>query len=155
MLTDAFREIALREGLERVVFEITEHQPIDDYGAHAELTAELRRHGARIAVDDAGAGYASLQHILHLAPDYIKLDIEFTRDVDSDLTKQAIASALVRFGSAIGASIIAEGIETADELACLAEIGIGFGQGYHIARPTPLDDSALRWAASHSSHGSS
>lgn len=90
------------------------------------------------AVDDAGSGYASLRHILRLKPDIIKLDIDLTRAIDLDPARRALAAALVTFADKIGAIIVAEGIETASELDTLRELGVTYGQGYHLARPGPL-----------------
>jgi EAL domain-containing protein (putative c-di-GMP-specific phosphodiesterase class I) len=122
----------------RLVIELTEHTAIQDYGPLLAALARLRASGARLAVDDAGAGFASLRHILRLAPDIIKLDITLTRDIDADPVKRALASSLVTFAREIDASITAEGVETAGELGALRELGIGSAQGYYLARPGPL-----------------
>lgn len=124
--------------IERLVLEITEHAGVADYDA---LHAALERAGRgrlRVAVDDAGAGFASLSHILRLGPDAIKLDLSLVRDIDSDPVKRALASSLVTFAREIGSVIIAEGIETAAELDCLRELGVAWGQGYHLAKPGEL-----------------
>jgi EAL domain-containing protein (putative c-di-GMP-specific phosphodiesterase class I) len=92
----------------------------------------------RLAVDDAGAGFATLQHILRLQPDLIKLDLSLTRDIDKDPVRRALASSLVSFAREINAQLIAEGVETAEELETIRALGIAFGQGYHLARPQPL-----------------
>jgi EAL domain-containing protein (putative c-di-GMP-specific phosphodiesterase class I) len=138
LVTDKFREFAFGVPLDRVVFEITEHEPVDDYDVVNALSRELRRRGARVAVDDAGAGYASLQHILKLEPDIIKLDIELTRHIDADPIKTALAGALASFAQEIGATITAEGIETGEELRRLQQLGISHGQGYYLGRPAPV-----------------
>jgi len=123
---------------ERLVIEVTEHAPVADYDALNAKLDVLRARGIRLAVDDAGAGFASLRHILRLAPDIIKLDISLTRDIDTDPVKRALASSLVTFAPEIGASITAEGVETADELGALRALGVGSAQGYYLARPGPL-----------------
>jgi EAL domain-containing protein (putative c-di-GMP-specific phosphodiesterase class I) len=138
LVTHAFRALAFQSPLHQVVFEITEHEPVDDYDVVTALSNELRGRGARVAVDDAGAGYASLQHILKLEPDIIKLDIEFVRHIDTDQIKTALAGALASFAQQIGATITAEGIETADELRRLQELGVTHGQGYYLGRPAPV-----------------
>ena len=127
--------------LERLVLEMTEHAPVDDYCALRQALDPLRKAGLRLAIDDAGAGYASLQHIVQLAPDIIKLDMSLTRNVDSDPARRALTAALIFFGHETGASILAEGIETAGELAMLETLGIGEGQGYLLGRPAPLEAS--------------
>ena len=119
----------------RLVIEITEHTRIEDYGPLLGALAALRHDGVRLAVDDAGAGFAGLSHILKLAPDIIKLDITLTRDIPADPVKRALASSLVSFGREIPATIIAEGIETEAERSTLAGLGVPWGQGYHLGRP--------------------
>jgi EAL domain-containing protein (putative c-di-GMP-specific phosphodiesterase class I) len=123
---------------ERLVLELTEHVPVADYAPLLGALDELRRRGARIAVDDTGAGYAGLSHLLRLRPEVIKLDIELTRDIDLDPLKYALGAALVSFAGEVGAVIVAEGIETPGELAMLRRLGIPWGQGYLLARPAPL-----------------
>lgn len=138
LFTSGFHELIRGVDLHRIAFEITEHQPIADYDALTRVTGELHARGALISVDDAGAGYASFRHILKLNPDIIKLDITLTRDVDTDPVKRALAASLERFATDIHAVITAEGIETQSEFAALRDLGIDFGQGFHIARPGPL-----------------
>jgi EAL domain-containing protein (putative c-di-GMP-specific phosphodiesterase class I)/FixJ family two-component response regulator len=124
---------------ERIVLEITEHEAIDDYSALADALAPLRERGARVAVDDVGAGYASLRHALQLAPDMVKMDISLTRDIDSDARRRALATALISFAAETDTTIVAEGIETAGELEALLELGVRYGQGFYLSRPAPLD----------------
>jgi EAL domain-containing protein (putative c-di-GMP-specific phosphodiesterase class I)/CheY-like chemotaxis protein len=128
---------------ERFVVEVTEHAAVEDYDALGRALQELRQRGGRLAIDDAGSGFASLRHILRLAPEIIKLDITLTRDIDTDRVRRALASALTSFASEIGASIVAEGIETQAELDTLRALGVGYAQGYYLARPGPLPLSAL------------
>jgi EAL domain-containing protein (putative c-di-GMP-specific phosphodiesterase class I) len=129
--------------LKRVVLEITEHDYVHDYPVLLSVLAPLRAMGLRVAIDDAGAGYASLRHVLHIQPEKIKLDISLTRNVDCDPTRRALASALIAFGRETRAHIVAEGVETAAELQTLARLGVHNAQGYFLARPMPLAD-ALR-----------
>jgi EAL domain-containing protein (putative c-di-GMP-specific phosphodiesterase class I) len=98
----------------------------------------MRANGVRLAVDDAGSGWASLSHILKLRPDIIKLDITLTRDIAVDPIKRALGASLVAFGQDIGSTLIAEGIETAEEQKALDQLGVSWGQGYYIARPGEL-----------------
>jgi EAL domain-containing protein (putative c-di-GMP-specific phosphodiesterase class I) len=123
---------------DRIVLELTEHAAVAEYDDLINALQTLREGGTRVAIDDAGSGYSSLQHILRLSPDIIKLDIELTRGIDGDAARRALSEALVRFAGEIGALITAEGIETAEELDTLRRIGAGCGQGYHLARPGPL-----------------
>jgi EAL domain-containing protein (putative c-di-GMP-specific phosphodiesterase class I) len=122
----------------RVVLEVTEHAPVSDYDALAGSLEPLRARGCRLAVDDAGAGFASFRHILRLNPDIIKLDMTLTRSIDRDPARRALASGLISFATDLGAEIIAEGIETVSELGALRTLGVGFGQGYYLARPESL-----------------
>ncbi len=122
----------------RVVFEITEHTMIEDYDALARSLKPFRTYGARLSADDAGAGYASMRHILELGPDIIKVDISITRAIDKDPRRRALASALAAFATHIDAELVAEGIETPAEMETLKEIGVRYGQGYLLGRPGPL-----------------
>ena len=119
----------------RTVLEITEHAVIHSYDELTAALDPLRADGFRVAVDDAGAGYASLHHILRLRPEIIKLDISLTHGVDADPARRALASAMVMFGRDTGATVVAEGVETADELATLTDVGITQGQGYYLGGP--------------------
>lgn len=123
----------------RIVLELTEHWAIDDYVAIGEALAPLRASGIRLAVDDAGAGYANFQHILRLAPDIIKLDMALTRSVDTDLSRRALASAMIVFARDTGAVVVAEGVETAAEWQTLQQLGVRYGQGYFLGRPADLE----------------
>jgi EAL domain-containing protein (putative c-di-GMP-specific phosphodiesterase class I) len=124
--------------LRRIVVEITEHEPVEDYDELATALERLRGRGARIAIDDAGAGFASLRHTLRLDPDVIKLDISLTRHIDGDRGKRALAKALISFAEEMRMDIVAEGIETKDELETLLGLGARLGQGFYLARPAPL-----------------
>ena len=137
----------LRSSGPRIVLELTEHAPVEEYDRLLEALDQLRGLGVRIAVDDAGSGYASLQHIVRLRPDIIKLDIELTRDIDADPARRALGASLVGFADEIGATITAEGIETPEELDTLRRLRVRCGQGYHLARPGPLPVPSLATAA--------
>jgi len=130
--------------LDRIVLEITEHAYIADYAELRESLACLRGAGVRLAIDDAGAGYASLRHILELSPDIIKLDISLTRDIHTRRSQRALAAALVAFAGETDATIIAEGIEIAEELATLRDLGVELGQGYFLGRPDTLPEEPAR-----------
>jgi len=121
----------------RIVVEITEHEPVDDYEEIALALQPLRALGVRIAIDDAGAGYASLRHTLALNPDIVKVDISLTRAIDTDRARRALASALISFADEMDMTIVAEGIETEAELRTLTDLGVRYGQGFHLAEPAP------------------
>ncbi|MEX0835522.1 MAG: EAL domain-containing protein, partial [Nitriliruptor sp.] len=123
---------------DRLVLELTEHAPVRDYDELLGRLEVLRARGIRTAVDDAGAGFAGLQHVLRLRPDILKLDIALTSGIDHDPARRALSTALVAFAAEIGAVIVAEGIETAGELRTLRDLGVPWGQGYHLARPGAL-----------------
>jgi EAL domain-containing protein (putative c-di-GMP-specific phosphodiesterase class I)/CheY-like chemotaxis protein len=122
----------------RMVVEITEHEAIEDYATLAAALAGLREQGVRVAIDDAGAGFASLRHTLLLHPDIVKVDTSLTRGIDGDRAKRALTSALVSFGEEMDIAIVAEGIETREELDELVALGVPFGQGFYLAEPAPL-----------------
>jgi PAS domain S-box-containing protein len=120
-----------------LVVEITERMAIDDYGAARRL---LRRHlpYARIAVDDAGAGFASLRHIAELRPQIVKLDMQLVRNVHRDPAREALVAGMVHFATESGCELIAEGIETEEERRALTGLGVKFGQGFLLGRPDAL-----------------
>ena len=120
---------------ERVVLELTEHELIADYGPLKLAMAGFRERGFRFAVDDAGAGCAGFSHILKVAPDVIKLDRTITRSNDLHPAHQDMAASLVALSRGIGATVLAEGVETESELDALALIGEHEGQGYLFGRP--------------------
>ncbi len=124
--------------LGRLVVEVTEHAAVADYQALLTALAPLRAAGLRLAIDDMGSGYANMQHVLRLAPDIIKLDVALVRGIDGDRARRALAGSLVVFADEMGARLVAEGIETPDELATLIELGVPYGQGFALARPGPL-----------------
>ncbi len=128
--------------LERVVLEVTEHTQVADYPALTAALAPWRSDGARLAVDDAGGGYASFAHILNLSPDFIKLDISLVRAIDCDTRRQALARAVCSFADELDVTVIAEGIESAAELETVTALGTPLAQGYHLGRPLPLAASA-------------
>jgi EAL domain-containing protein (putative c-di-GMP-specific phosphodiesterase class I) len=136
--TPQLAALLVTQPMPRLVLEITEHVRVDDYVRLLESVDRLRRGGLRLAVDDAGAGFASLHHTLKLQPDIIKLDISLTRDIDSDPVKRALASSLVTFSAEIGAVLIAEGIETPQEQETLVDLGVPWGQGFFLGMPGAL-----------------
>lgn len=127
--------------LDRIVVEVTEHQVIERYEDIAEAIAPLQRAGLRIAIDDAGAGYASFRHVLNLHPHIVKLDNSITHDIDVDRSRRALAAALCGFAAETGCGIVAEGVETQAELEAVRALGIGKAQGYHLGRPMSFADA--------------
>ena len=136
--TDGIQELLLgQEDLRGLVIEITEQSPVEDYDALAEALAPLRAGGASIAIDDAGAGYSSMRHIVALEPEFVKLDRSLVTGVDSDARKTAAISALGAFAGELDAWVVAEGIETPTELGVLAELKLPLAQGFLLGRPAP------------------
>jgi EAL domain-containing protein (putative c-di-GMP-specific phosphodiesterase class I) len=138
VLSGALPELLQSVDISRVVLELTEHASVTDYRDLTEALAPLRALGLRIAIDDAGAGYASMRHILNIEPNLVKLDISLTHGIDRDRKRRALASALIAFARETDVGIIAEGVETSAELLTLQSLGVKRAQGYYLARPKPL-----------------
>lgn len=119
---------------ERVVFELTEHAPVRDYDALTLRLEQLRARGFRVAVDDCGAGFASLRHVVLVDPEFLKLDVVLCRGVREPI-RWAMARALAGFASETGAIAVAEGVEDPEDLAALAELGVPMGQGHLLGEP--------------------
>ncbi|MGV8910602.1 MAG: EAL domain-containing response regulator [Propionicimonas sp.] len=134
----------------RIVIELTEHVPVEDYAALHQALAPMRSLGARLSADDLGSGYAGFRHLLRLQPDIIKLDISLIAGIDRNHEQQALTRALLTFAGDVGAQVIAEGIEEPDELSVLRDLGVPWGQGYLLGRPAPLTEfgspSGNSWA---------
>jgi EAL domain-containing protein (putative c-di-GMP-specific phosphodiesterase class I) len=126
-----------------IVLEVTEHSPIADYSKMLAALAPLRDKGIRLAIDDVGAGYSSFQHILELQADIIKLDISLTRSINTDRRKFLLAKALCSFAKDIGCNIIAEGIETQEEINTLRKLNVDKVQGFYLGRPQALCDALV------------
>jgi EAL domain-containing protein (putative c-di-GMP-specific phosphodiesterase class I) len=133
LLSGLLEEPLSQAPAQRLVLEITEHAAIDDYRLLRSALAPLTDR-VRLAVDDVGAGYSGLRHILDIGPDILKLDMSLTRDVDHDAARRALIAAMVDFADGIGCRIVAEGIEREGELAVLRDLGVGAGQGWHFSR---------------------
>ena len=125
-----------------VVLEVTEHARVDDYTRFRVALERVRELGARLAVDDAGAGFASLRHILELDAELIKLDGSLTQSLEADPRRRSLASALIEFGRESGAAVLAEHIESELQLVELRRLGVKYGQGFHLGRPEPLPVAA-------------
>jgi EAL domain-containing protein (putative c-di-GMP-specific phosphodiesterase class I)/DNA-binding response OmpR family regulator len=128
---------ALPGGIGPVVLEVTEHVAIEDYVAIRDAVSSIAAN-VRVAVDDAGAGFASFRHILELRPDFVKLDIGLVHQIDRDAIRQALVAGIVYFARQSGCRLVAEGIETPGERAQLRTLGVDLGQGYLLGRPWPF-----------------
>lgn len=122
---------------ERIVLEITEKEAIADFDFFKRTLLHYNRQGFKIAIDDAGAGHNSLHAVTEIRPHFIKLDMALVRDIDRDRAKNALVAAIIMFARRIDARVLAEGVETVEELATLIEIGVDYGQGHVLARPAP------------------
>jgi EAL domain-containing protein (putative c-di-GMP-specific phosphodiesterase class I) len=141
----SFREDALRNTLESlrlrpsdVVFEISERESIDNFAIFREARDTYADLGFKIALDDTGVAYGSLEAVMELSPDFIKVDLSLVRGIDTDPPRQELLRALHSVAGKLKAQIIAEGIETSDELATLQGLGIPYGQGFLFGRAAPL-----------------
>jgi len=129
--------------LNRIVLEVTEREAINIHGAISVSIASLRERGMRLAIDDMGAGDDSLQHVLNLSPDIIKLDVSLTKGIDNDPARQAMAVSLVTFARAVGCTVVAEGVETIAELTVLRRLRVHHAQGYFLGKPMPIENAAV------------
>ena len=120
-----------------VVLEITEREAIDDYDAIRSTVSALDP-SVRLSIDDAGAGFASLRHVVMLEPHYVKLDRTWVTGIEVEPTKQAMVAGLVHFAANTGCHLIAEGIETEAERTALVDLGVHLGQGFLLGRPQPV-----------------
>ncbi|MGE4364468.1 MAG: EAL domain-containing protein [Mycolicibacterium sp.] len=121
----------------RIVLEITEHVAVGNYGALDDALESCRARGMRIAVDDVGAGFASFSHVLELTPEFVKIDQSITRHIDVDDARRRLAQAIAEFAGQIGATVIAEGVESQGELDAVVAAGITWAQGFCLSRPKP------------------
>jgi EAL domain-containing protein (putative c-di-GMP-specific phosphodiesterase class I) len=124
-----------------VILEVTEHDRIEDYPA-LRRGVEALGANVRLAVDDAGAGFASLRHILELRPALVKLDQGLIRGVDADPVRQALVAGMAHFAGRLETQLAAEGVETELERSTLLTLGITLGQGYLFGRPVPVAELA-------------
>lgn len=135
------RGLFVSHDLSQVLVEITEHDAVSDYDQLRTTLHALRDRGARIAVDDTGAGFSSLRHVLLLQPDIIKLDIALTRDA-TDPRSAVLIRSLVRFAREVGVELLAEGVEVRDQVQTLVDLGVRLGQGWHLGVPLTVKQPA-------------
>lgn len=121
--------------LDRLIFEVTEGERVRDQAHLNAIIREYRSRGFRVAIDDFGAGYAGLSLLANFQPDILKIDHELTREVHTRLASRVIIRAVLEACNALGVQVIAEGVETLDELKALRDLGMRYFQGYYFARP--------------------
>jgi EAL domain-containing protein (putative c-di-GMP-specific phosphodiesterase class I) len=135
-----------------VVFEITERLAIENFANFRKALSVYRNAGFGVAIDDVGTKHSNLEAVIALRPDFVKLSDVMTRGIASSAIKREMIRSLLKFSLSIDAVIVAEGIESRSDLACLQELGVRYGQGYHLARPGPpfptLRPAAVRGFAS-------
>jgi EAL domain-containing protein (putative c-di-GMP-specific phosphodiesterase class I) len=139
---DRLRQTLESSGLtpSNLVLEVSERESIRNFNIFRETRERFRNLGIKVALDDTGAGYAGLEAVMELAPDYIKIDISLVRSVDTDTGRRVLIQALQDISGVIGAKVIAEGIETQAELDTVRRMGVPYGQGYLLGRPVPPRD---------------
>ncbi|MEP7762441.1 EAL domain-containing protein [Sanguibacter sp. 25GB23B1] len=139
LLTPGFTELLGRLPLDRVLLELSEHDQVEDYTALHSVLAAPRAAGMRLAIDDVGAGFSSLRHIVLCAPDVIKLDRSIVDGVSADPVLSTLVGALVEFAHGNGTLVVAEGVETADDVASLRSLHVDLAQGWYFGRPGPAE----------------
>ena len=135
LLTPGCAELLGELPLDRVLLELSEHDPVDDYDALNAALAPFRAAGLRLAIDDVGAGFSSLRHIVVTAPDVIKIDRSIVSGLDAEPVLATLVHSLVDFARGLRARVVAEGVETAAEAEVLRSLGVDLGQGWHFGRP--------------------
>lgn len=143
LVSEEIENLCLAVAPERLVLELTEHHAVRDYAGVVARSRALRRAGIRLAIDDMGAGFSSLRHVLQLQPDFIKLDRSIVADIDLHVRHQILVGSLLTFARGTRSVLMAEGIETEAHLHALLRAGIEVGQGYFLRAPAPsLADAA-------------
>ena len=132
-------ELLSEMALDRVILELSEHDQVEDYETLAAAVAPLRAAGMRLAIDDVGAGFSSLRHIIVTSPDMIKLDRSIVAGVHTDPVLRTLVHSLAEFGHACKATVVAEGVETAEDAEALQALGVDAGQGWFFGRPGPVE----------------
>jgi PAS domain S-box-containing protein len=143
LLTEEFSKLMTGLHGASLVVEVTEHAVVNDYEPLQRAIDALRKQGVRLAIDDAGAGFASLKHIVRLLPEFIKLDIFLVHDIHKDPVKRAVVAGMLGVASQIGGKVIAEGVEQAEDLRVLFELGVEWAQGFYLGRPGPIPSGVL------------
>jgi EAL domain-containing protein (putative c-di-GMP-specific phosphodiesterase class I) len=139
-----FQEVGA--SLHRVVLEVTENAAVEGYTAFRERLAPLREQGLRLSIDDAGSGYASLHHIVELHPDIIKIDRSLIDGLAADSSRRSAVRAFVALAADLGATVVAEGVETTADLNAVRDLGIGAVQGFLLARPSTDPSALAQWS---------
>ncbi|MEA2274305.1 MAG: hypothetical protein QOI98_3013 [Solirubrobacteraceae bacterium] len=139
-----FQEVSA--SLHLLVLEVTENAAVEGYTAFRRRLAPLREQGLRLAIDDAGSGYASLHHIVELEPDIIKIDRSLINGLATDPARRSAVRALVALAADLGATVVAEGVETTADLNVVRDLGINAAQGFLLARPSTEPSALAEWS---------
>ena len=142
LLTPECGDLLGRLPLSRVLLELSEHDQVEDYAALDAALAPFRADGLRLAIDDVGAGFSSLRHIVVTAPDVIKIDRSIVAGLDTDPVLETLVRSLTEFGHGCAVRVVAEGVENLAEAALLTALGVDYGQGWHFGRPGPVESLA-------------
>jgi EAL domain-containing protein (putative c-di-GMP-specific phosphodiesterase class I) len=138
---------------ERVVLEVTEQSKIENYDELIARLEPIRARGVRLAIDDVGAGFASLGHVVRLQPDFMKVDRSLVAGLAADPVRSSLIERLVGFADECGIAVIAEGIDNAADLDALRTLHVPYGQGFHLGRPGPIPEAQniwpIRWPGRH------
>ncbi len=142
LINDNFKTFLQEAGLnnQHIVLELTEKFAIPDHGLYQRILVNTKGKGYKIALDDVGIGYSTLERISEITPDYLKFDRSLVRDINKNLVRQELAKSFVEFAKKINAIIIAEGIENKEELDFIKSIGINYGQGFLLGCPKSYFD---------------
>jgi EAL domain-containing protein (putative c-di-GMP-specific phosphodiesterase class I)/CheY-like chemotaxis protein len=138
MASEDFRTLLDEWEPGRIVLEMTEQSPVKDYAHMSSRLVPLRERGIRLAIDDVGAGFSSLERVVRLAPDFMKLDRSTVIGVAGDPVRRSLIERLVSFSDEVGISVIAEGVESQEDLDALRALYVPYGQGFHLGRPGPI-----------------
>ena len=138
LVAERFLDLLRGAVTDRIVVEMTEQSSVEGYDALNERLRPIRDLGVRLAIDDVGAGYASLRHVVALTPDLMKIDRALITGIDVDPVRHALVDRLVSFAGEVGVGVIAEGIETEAELEALRAIGVPYAQGFYLGKPGPI-----------------
>jgi EAL domain-containing protein (putative c-di-GMP-specific phosphodiesterase class I) len=139
LVTPAMTDFLATLPLRRILLELSEHDQVEDYDVLRAALRPLREQGLRLAIDDVGAGFSSLRHIVVTEPDVIKLDRSIVAGVAEDRVLRSLVRSLVDFASGLGSVVVAEGVETVEDARTLHDLRVGYGQGWFWGRAVPAD----------------
>jgi EAL domain-containing protein (putative c-di-GMP-specific phosphodiesterase class I) len=123
------------------VFELTETAVVQDKAATENFALRIHGLGCRLALDDFGTGYGGFTYLKQLPIDFLKIDIEFVRDLATNPASRHVVEAVVALATGFGLQTVAEGVEDSQTLEMLREYGVDYAQGYHVGRPAPLEQT--------------